>query len=678
MRLKNLLPYELKPLLLSCKHSALISQIHAVMVSSGLFSHGNSITQLISSYGKTGDLESAHKVFDKIPLRRVDSWNAMIIAYSKNGVPVEVVNVYNQMVLEGVKPDSSTFTVALKACIILQDLEMGEKVWEKAICCGYENDVFVGSSVLNLYAKCGKMDKAIDVFEKMGKRDIVCWTTMITGFVHSGKGREAVDLYRWMQREGMVGDGVVMLSLMQASANIADTKLGSSVHGYMIRRTLPMDVNMLTSLVDMYAKNGELEIATRVFRKMPSKNTVSWSALISGFAQNGFAVNALQLLIEMQVSGFTPDVASLVSALLACSHVGSLKLGRSIHGYVARKVIMDQVLSTALIDVYAKCGLISCARSIYDNMSSKDLICWNTIIACYGIHGHGREALTLFQEMKDKIEPDHATFAALLSALSHSGLVEEGRHWFDVMINEYKIKPSEKHYACLVDLLARSGEVEEAKDLIISMETKPGVAVWVALLSGCHKHKKFSIGELAANRVLELIPENTGTFILVANFFAAAKMWDKAAAARKLMKKTGMTKVPGYSAVEVNGRLHAFLMGDTSHPQYEQIMGLLCNLENEMKAMGYVPKTEFVLQNLEEEVKVKMLCNHSERLAIAFGLLNTAPGTRLFITKNLRVCGDCHEVTKFISVIVKRDIIVRDVKRFHHFKDGICSCGDYW
>ncbi|KAJ8558256.1 hypothetical protein K7X08_005022 [Anisodus acutangulus] len=299
------------------------------MVSSGLLSHGNSIAQLISSYGKAGDLESAHKLFDKIPLRRVDSWNAMIIAYSKNEYPVEVVNVYNQMVLEGVKPDSSTFTVALKACMILQDLEKGEEIWEKVVECGYENDVFVGSSVLNMYAKCGKMDKAVVVFEKMQRRDIVCWTTIITGFVQSGKGKEAVDLYRWMQREGMVGDGVVMLGLMQASANIADTKLGLSVHGYMIRRALPMDVNMLTSLVDMYAKNGELELATRVFRKMPYRNTVSWSALISGFAQNGLGVDALQLLIEMQVSGFTPDVASLVSALLACSHVVSLKLGVS-------------------------------------------------------------------------------------------------------------------------------------------------------------------------------------------------------------------------------------------------------------------------------------------------------------------------------------------------------------
>ncbi|PHT38310.1 hypothetical protein CQW23_21883 [Capsicum baccatum] len=576
MRLKNLSLQELKPLLLGCKHSALISQIHAVMVSSGLFSHGNTSAQLISSYGKVGDLKSAHKLFDKIPLRRVDSCNAMIIAYSKNELPIEVVNVYNQMVLEGVKPDSSTFTVALKACSILQDLEKGNEIWEKVVECGYKNDVFVGSSVLNLYAKCGKMDKAASVFEKMQRRDIVCWTTMITGFIQSGKEIEAVDMYRRMQREGMVGD------------------------------------------------------------------------------------------------------ASLVSALLACSDVGSLRFGRSIHGYVARKVIMDQVLITALIDMYAKCGLIYCARALYDRISSKDLICWNTIIACYGIHGHGREALTLFQRMKDKIEPDHATFAALLSALSHSGLVEEGRRWFDVMVNEYKIKPSEKHYACSVDLLARAGEVEEAKDLIISMETKPGLAVWVALLSGCHKHKKFSIGELAANRVLELIPENAGTYILVANFFAAAKMWDKAAAVRKLMKKAGMTKVPGYSAVEVKGRLHAFLMDDTSHPQYEQIMGLLCNLEKEMKAMFYVPKTDFVLQNLEEDVKVKMLCNHSERLAIAFGLLNTTPGTRLLITKNLRVCGDCHEVTKFISVIVKREIIVRDVKRFHYFKDGTCSCGDYW
>nr|GMD20148.1 putative pentatricopeptide repeat-containing protein At3g25060, mitochondrial [Ipomoea batatas] len=638
---------ELKSLLLTCKDRISISKIHTLLISSGLSTHGILNSQLIASYAKVGDIEFARKVFDELPKRGIDAWNAMIIAYSRKGHPCEAINLYKEMIFTGVKPDSSTFTAALKACTILSDLELGEQILQKAREYGYENDVFVGSSSLNLYSKCGKIDIAMSVFEKMERKDVVCWTTMITGFAQSGKVREAVEMYQRMQKDGLEGDEVVMLGLIHASANIGDIKLGCSIHGYMIRKGLPMNVLVQTSLVDMYAKNGELGLASRVFRKLHCRNSVSWSALISGYAQNGLAEDALELLVEMQNAGFSPDTASLVSALLACSHVGFSKLGKSVHCYILRRSEMNQVLGTALIDIY-------------------------------GIHGLGGEALSLFCQMKDIIEPGHATFAALFSALSHSGLVDEGRYWFDVMINQYKIQPTEKHYACLVDLLARAGQVEEANKLINSMQNEPGIAVWVALLSGCHNHKKILIGDLAARKVLELKPDSLGIYVLVSNFFAAAKKWEEVAAVRKVMRGTGMKKVPGYSLVEVNGRLHAFLMEDKSHPQHDQIAAMLQKLEQEMAAMGYSPKTESVLHNVEEDVKVAMLCSHSERLAIAFALLNTVPGARLMVTKNLRVCGDCHEATKFISIIVRREIIVRDVKRFHHFKDGVCSCGDYW
>nr|GMD15650.1 putative pentatricopeptide repeat-containing protein At3g25060, mitochondrial [Ipomoea batatas]GME15094.1 putative pentatricopeptide repeat-containing protein At3g25060, mitochondrial [Ipomoea batatas] len=669
---------ELKFVLLTCKDRISISKIHTLLISSGLSTHGFLNSQLIASYAKVGDIDFARKVFDELPKRGIDAWNAMIIAYSRKGHPCEAINLYKEMIFAGVKPDSSTFTAALKACTILSDLELGEQILQKARECGYENDVFVGSSSLNFYSKCGKIDSAMSVFEKMERKDVVCWTTMITGFAQSGKAREAVEMYQRMQKDGLEGDEVVMLGLIHASANIGDIKLGCSIHGYMIRKGLPMNVLVQTSLVDMYAKNGELGLASRVFRKLHCRNSVSWSALISGYAQNGLAEDALELLVEMQNAGFAPDMASLVSALLACSHVGFSKLGKSVHSYILRRSEMNQVLGTALIDMYAKCGLIACARTVYDRLILKDLICWNAIIASYGIHGLGGEALSLFCQMKDIIEPDHATFAALFSALSHSGLVDEGRYWFDAMINQYKIQPTEKHYACLVDLLARAGQVEEAKKLINSMQNEPGIAVWVALLSGCHNHKKFLIGELAARKVLELKPDSLGIYMLVSNFFAAAKKWEEVAAVRKFMRGTGMKKVPGYSLVEVNGRLHAFLMEDKSHPQHDQIAAMLQKLGQEMAAMGYSPKTESVLHNVEEDVKVAMLCSHSERLAIAYALLNTAPGARLMVTKNLRVCGDCHEATKFISIIVKREITVRDFKRFHHFKDGVCSCGDYW
>lgn len=595
-------PSRLRSLLLSCKDKASTAKIHALMILTGTITHGNSNARLIATYARIGDIVSARKVFDKLSQRGIHAWNAMIIAYSRQYCPSEVVSLYHQMILDRVRPDSSTFTVALKACASTLDLKTGEEIWSKAVNCGYEYDVFVGSSVLNLYAKCGKMDEAVVVFNKMPRRDLVCWTTMVTGFVQSGRPMEAVDMHKRMQNEGMEFDGVVLMGLVQACASLGDLRLGLSVHGFMIRTGLPMDVMVQTSLVHMYAKNGNLELASCVFNKMPYKNAISWGALISGFAQNGFAGHALEMLVEMQGSGFELDSVSLVSALLACSQVGFLKLGKSTHAYILKRLDFDEVLGTAVIDMYSKCGSLSYARALFDQIVSRDLISWNAMIASYGIHGHGEEALALFLQMTEtNIKPDDATFASLLSAFSHSGLVGEGQYWFDIMVHKYKIPPGEKHFACMVDLLARAGRVEEAYELIDSMNTEPGIAVWVALLAGCHNHRKLSIGEVTAKKVLKLKPDDLGIYVLVSNFYAMARKWDDVAGMKKMMKQTGTKKVPGYSVVEVNGELHAFLMEDKTHQRHEDIMLLLYKLDQDMRAVGYIPRTEFMLHNFEEE-----------------------------------------------------------------------------
>ncbi|KAI9152904.1 hypothetical protein LWI28_009485 [Acer negundo] len=418
------------------------------------------------------------------------------------------------------------------------DLKLGEQVWHKAVDFGYENDVFVGSSLLNLYAKCGKMDKAMVFFDKMQRKDLVCWSCMINGFACIGQPREAVDMYKRMRKEGIEEDVFLMVGLVQACANLGDSKLGLSLHGYMIRRNLDRDVIVQTSLVDMHAKNGHMVLASHVFKDMSRKNVVSWGALISGFAQNGLVGNALEFLVEMQ----------------------------------------------SFIDMYSKCGAPSCAHALFDQMDSRDLICWNVIIASYGVHGYGMEALLLFLQMiETKLKPDSCTFSSLLSALSHSGLVEEDQYWFDLMVSEYKIQPSEKHYASMFDLLSRGGRLEEALELINSMKTEAGLAVWVALLSGCYNHKKLLIGEVAAKKVLELNPDELGIHALVSNFFAMEEKWDEVAGVRKIMKKTGMKKVPGYSLVEVNGDLHAFLVEDKSHHQHENLKSMLDNLYQDMR-----------------------------------------------------------------------------------------------
>ncbi|KAL5798727.1 hypothetical protein ACOSQ2_003547 [Xanthoceras sorbifolium] len=587
-------PKHLKAVVLASKDKTTITKLYAVMIKTNLSAHRNSIGRIIASYARINDIASARKVFDELPHRGVDTFNAMIIACSRKESPFEVLSLYNQMIKESVRPDSSTFTVALKACVNLMDLKLGEQVWHKAVDFGYENDEFVGSSLLNLYAKCGKMDKAMFVFDKMQRKDLVCWSSMINGFACNGQPREAVDMYKRMQKEGIEEDEIVMVGLVQACANLGNPKLGLSLHGYMIRRDFDREVVVQTSLVDMYAKNGHLDLASHVFKKISHKNAVSWGALISGFAQNGLVGNALEFLVEMQSCGFEPDSVSLMGALLACAQIGFLKLGKSIHGYIVRRLEFDQVLGTAVIDMYSKCGAPSCARTLFDRMDSRDLISWNVIIASYGVHGYGKEALSLFLQMKEtKLKPDNSTFSSLLSALSHSGLVEEGRYWFDLMVNEYQIQPSEKHYACMVDLLARAGRVEEACELINSMNAEPGLAVWVSLLSGCHNHGKFFIGEVVAKKVLESNPDDLGIHALVSNFFAMEEKWDEVAGVRKNMRRTGMKKVPGYSLVEVNGDLHAFLMGDKSHHQHENLKSMLDNLYQDMRGTRCLQKSEF-------------------------------------------------------------------------------------
>ncbi|XP_020575016.1 putative pentatricopeptide repeat-containing protein At3g25060, mitochondrial [Phalaenopsis equestris] len=663
------------------KDTGVIPQTHALMILTGLLAHPYFPGHLIAAYGRSGNLAAAREVFDALPQPTISSWNALIIAHSRNDSPVDVLRLYRRMISNGVvRPDSSTFTIALKACTQLSDLEAGNQIRSHAHDLGFQSDVFVSSSLLNLYVKCGKMVDAVELFDRIPKRDIVSWTTMITGFSSAGKSIEAMDSYRKMREEGVEGDEIVMIGLLQACAAMGDMRRGVSVHGHMIRLGMKMDVVLGTTLIDMYAKSGCLSLANLVFKRMPYKNIVSWSSLISAYAQNGFANDALFMLLKMQDWGLVPDSVALVSAFLACSQIGILKLGKSLHGFlVRRRLEVGIILGTAAIDMYSKCGSLLNARALFDRLSSRDLIAWNAMIDCYGIHGNGKEALILFLKMKKlELKPDDATFASLMSAFSHSGLVDEGRRWFYSMENDFGVKPREKHYACMVDLLARAGHVEEAFDLIQKMAIEPGVAVWVALLSGCINHKKLELGEYAAENVLKLSPDDLGVYTLVSNMYASARNWNKVQEIRRLMKMIGVKKTPGYSLVEVHGKLHAFLAEDKSHPEYLDIMAMLERLECEMRKKGYVPKTQLVLHDLKEDVKERILLSHSERLAIAFGLLNTGSGMRILVIKNLRVCEDCHDAIKLLSNITNREIVVRDSKRFHHFSDGACSCGDYW
>lgn len=337
------------------------------------------------------------------------------------------------------------------------------------------------------------------------------------------------------------------------------------------------------------------------------------------------------------------------------------------------------VVGTSIVDMYCKCGRVEMARKAFDRMNMKNVKSWTAMVAGYGMHGRAKEAMEVFYEMiRSGDKPNYITFVSVLAACSHAGLLKEGRHWFNRMKSEFNVEPGIEHYSCMVDLLGRAGYLNEAYRLILEMKVKPDFIIWGSLLGACRIHKNVELGEISARKLFQLDPSSCGYYVLLSNIYADAGRWDEVERMRILMKSRGLLKTPGYSIVELKGRVHVFLVGDKEHPQHEKIYEYLDKLNVKLQALGYMPNLTSVLHDVDEEEKGMVLRVHSEKLAVCFGIMNSVPGSVIHIIKNLRICGDCHIAIKFISKAVNREIVVRDSKRFHHFKDGMCSCGDYW
>jgi len=494
---------------------------------------------------------------------------------------------------------------------------------------------------------------------------------------------EAFSLFKDMLAQGLCFlSPTSVASALRVCASLSDVRMGTQLHALLAKSGIHTDLTAGNSLLSMYAKAGLINETMALFDEMAVKDTVSYGALLSGYVQNGKAEEAFLVFKKMQACNVEPDVATMVSLIPACSHLAALQHGRCSHSSVIiRGLASETSICNALIDMYAKCGRIDLSRQVFDKMAARDIVSWNTMIAGYGIHGLGKEATTLFLGMKNQgFAPDDVTFICLISACSHSGLVTEGKHWFNLMTQKHDILPRMEHYICMVDLLARGGFLDEAYQFIQSMPLKADVRVWGALLGACRIHKNIDLGKQVSRMIQKLGPEGTGNFVLLSNIFSAAGRFNEAAEVRVIQKVKGFKKSPGCSWIEINGSLNAFVGGDQSHPRSPDIYQELDNIMIDIKKLGYQADTSFVLQDLEEEEKEKALLYHSEKLAIAFGILSLGEDKNktIFVTKNLRVCGDCHTAIKYMTLVRNRAIIVRDANRFHHFKNGQCSCGDFW
>lgn len=667
----------------ACEDSSFIKQgmfIHATVLKSSYYINVFVANALIAMYARFGKMGEAANIFYNMDDWDTISWNSMLSGFVQNGLYHEALQFYHEMRDAGQKPDLVAVISIIAASARSGNTLHGMQIHAYAMKNGLDSDLQVGNSLVDMYAKFCSMKYMDCIFDKMPDKDVVSWTTIIAGHAQNGSHSRALELFREVQLEGIDLDVMMISSILLACSGLKLISSVKEIHSYIIRKGLS-DLVLQNGIVDVYGECGNVDYAARMFELIEFKDVVSWTSMISCYVHNGLANEALELFHLMKETGVEPDSISLVSILSAAASLSALKKGKEIHGFLIRKgFVLEGSLASTLVDMYARCGTLEKSRNVFNFIRNKDLVLWTSMINAYGMHGCGRAAIDLFRRMEDEsIAPDHIAFVAVLYACSHSGLMNEGRRFLESMKYEYQLEPWPEHYACLVDLLGRANHLEEAYQFVKGMEVEPTAEVWCALLGACQIHSNKELGEIAAQKLLEMDPENPGNYVLVSNVYAAERRWKDVEEVRMRMKASGLKKNPGCSWIEVGNKVHTFMARDKSHPQSYEIYSKLSQITEKLaKEGGYVAQTKFVLHNAKEEEKVQMLYGHSERLAIAYGMLTTPEGASLRITKNLRVCGDCHNFCKLISKFFERELVMRDANRFHHFKGGVCSCGDVW
>lgn len=580
-----------------------------------------------------GNLHYAERIFNYIDIPGLFIYNLVIKAFTKNGSFRKAVLLFRQLREEGLSPDNFTYPFVFKAIGCLGEVREGEKVYGFVVKSGLEFDTYVCNSLMDMYAEVGRVQNLRQVFEEMPQRDVVSWNVLISGYVKCRRYEDAVDVFRRMQQQSSLRPNeATVVSTLSACIALKMLELGKEIHRY-VREQLGFTIKIGNALVDMYCKCGHLSIAREIFNDMPIKTVICWTSMVSGYVNcgqldearelferspvrdvvlwtamiNGYVQfnrfdDAVALFREMQIKRVSPDRFTLVALLTGCAQLGTLEQGKWIHGYIdENKIMIDAVVGTALIEMYAKCGFIEKSLEIFNGLKEKDTASWTSIICGLAMNGKTSKALELFAEMvQTGVKPDDITFIGVLSACSHGGLVEEGRKHFRSMTAVYQIEPKLEHYGCLIDLLGRAGQLDEAEELI---EKSPNVnnevivPLYGALLSACRTHGNVEMGERVAKRLVGIESGDSSVHTLLANIYASADRWEDVTKVRRKMKDLGVKKVPGCSSVEVNGIVHEFLVGDASHPEMREIYSMLDSIakpllgldENEMEGETPVP-----------------------------------------------------------------------------------------
>ncbi|KAI5075823.1 hypothetical protein GOP47_0009899 [Adiantum capillus-veneris] len=750
-------------------------QIHASIIEHGLEHDAFVGSSLVGLYVKSGTFQDVSIAFCRLPNRNTVTWSTLMFGciYHKSGK--EVPELFEQMQQEGAEPDKGTYVCLLAAASDTEDLEQGRQVHNQILVCGASVNSYVGNALVDMYVKCGCVEDAQVVFDSLFSRDVVTWSSLLLGYAEEGRGQVAFQLFDRMQQEGVVPNEVTHINILKACSVLEQ---GHLVHEYMITHGSLLNVQVGTALIDMYLRCGSVSGALFVFTNLSQKNVITWSTMIAGCVEFGLFDDALDLLQSMQDQGIEPNEITFLSLLKACSLQGSIEHGRQLHTQATNSGLGSRVaVGNALIDMYATCHSLEDARVVFQRMPNRDVVSWTSMLKLHAHHESlGPEGIQVFQQMKqDGIEPNPITYGYVLKLMSRTAAIEQGRqihayivetgiefneliinalldlyancgglmnafvafqrtqkknvsNWSALLMgcaqhrdyssalgvfsnmlesglkpdgvvflcllsacklvsegcqlmksmrDDHGILPTLEHQNSMVDILGHAGYLDEAEDLLECNPSSSNAVGWTSLLHACKVHIDVDTAKRCFNNVVVLDPKASSAFVLMSSVYSHAGMLHSGEELEARRRKEIGWKKLAHSCIEVDNEVHNFRVGDKLHCRSADIYAKLDALNVQLKKEGYAPRVDLVLGPMSKEKKEEALCGHSEKLAIAFGLISLPHGMTIRVSKNLRMCGDCHNTSKLISRIEKRDIFVNDTYGVHRFSEGVCSCDDY-
>ncbi|XP_077229691.1 tetratricopeptide repeat (TPR)-like superfamily protein [Tasmannia lanceolata] len=590
MRQQGIQPNSVTILSLLCGVSQFLHLqcIHACVILSGFEFDIVVVNSLLNVYSKCGRVEVARHLFDTMHHRDIVSWNSLVSGYAWNGYVTESIDLLNRMRLGDAMPDQQTFASLVSVIAEEGSIELGKVIHAQIVTSGFELDMHIETTLIGMYLKCGNVNQAFQLFERITDKDVVLWTAMISGLVQNDRADAALYVFYQMLRSSLTPSTTTIASALAACAQMGSFDRGTSIHGYVITHRIQLDVAAQNSLLSMYAKCGHLIECQALFDRMRDRDVVSWNAIVAAYAQNGHLNKAFLFFNNMRIACQRPDSITVVSLLQACASLGALYQGKWIHNFILRNELRSSIsIDTALIDMYSKCGNLETAQRCFDEMQERDLVSWSTIIAGYGSHGKGEIALRMYWDfLLTGIKPNHIIFLSVLAACSHAGLVSEGLEVYQSMIENFSTVPKMEHNACVVDLLSRAGRLQETFEFITRMMPEPTADILGILLDACRVHRNVELGEVIAGQILALKPDNAGNYVQLAHSYASRNRWDGVEEAWMRMRSLGLRKAPGWSFIELHGTVTLFFVDHTSHPQYEEMMLTLKILGIEMREMN--------------------------------------------------------------------------------------------